>query len=920
MAIERVDDADSAISIEKLRSLQATGLVKADGLAKGSKIVVKTVYYDWQRHCLYYGLENGEVHFAKPKSDALGSQPRYIGSHKGAITCIATTNRVLSKLVSDYYIITASVDYTIKIWEYLGKLLTQPATCIQTVYGHQGAVTALVCLGDYIISGSTDATVRIWKAQEDRQSLAYPWFELHATFAMAGWVTCMHYNRVQVYEDPGAVVAADETGSVLHIVPTAAVDPDDTRRSVITGLQLHGADDTPEHTVGSCHPAQPVVPPFAGFAWPHDRSVKVVSYDSRSKLVVTLSYDGYMRVFDSTTRSQLQAWANENGGQFTGVAYSHEHNEIVASDDRGYLYVYSLHNAALSAVKRLSAAGEPITAITKAVARQVYAVLIGAEFELWRIDHDLDYNMIRCSHERSIVCLQAVSGGPGWGPGAVEAEAAAALGGGTDFGGSNYRIFSAALDNTVRVWDPRDLKCVQVIGGSNYGGGGGGGRGRGGRAGSAGGGGGPMPELSAMVYFESWDMLVTGHDNGELRLWDVDTGRCTAVLTGGHSNSVTGLVTGMVDRNLELVMSVGFDGQLVFWDVRRIRGEPPQILARVRAAGAGAPGGGAAPGSSHLARLGSQAAGRSMRRTLDVEGTVDTTSLAGLAESLAPSPLGGLARRATLTRTDSCAAGSSTMPPLPPPGCEPEILCVVYDPDKLVVVTGGADRLVRVWSGAERRYLGRHVGHSEAVTALALDANLLFSASEDLTIRVWDLVPAGYEPGAAAQGTVASSSGLSAQLSSGSLASASGRGAAAAAAVAAPGASRAFTSQALRVLSGVHTECITGVAMLPDTGWLASCGLDGVLVYWDYVTGEVREKYEAGSGGGSGDEFRCLAVRFDRREVLVGTGSANILRYYAGTKAQQAATMNGIRPAALERRGTGNIETEALSTPITASS
>lgn len=49
---------------------------------------------------------------------------------------------------------------------------------------------------------------------------------------------------------------------------------------------------------------------------------------------------------------------------------------------------------------------------------------------------------------------------------------------------------------------------------------------------------------------------------------------------------------------------------------------------------------------------------------------------------------------------------------------------------------------VQVWAVAGFTLLARHVGHTDAVGALALDGNFLFSGSEDATIRVWDTVPA----------------------------------------------------------------------------------------------------------------------------------------------------------------------------------
>ncbi len=69
---------------------------------------------------------------------------------------------------------------------------------------------------------------------------------------------------------------------------------------------------------------------------------------------------------------------------------------------------------------------------------------------------------------------------------------------------------------------------------------------------------------------------------------------------------------------------------------------------------------------------------------------------------------------------------------------------------------------------------------------------------------------------------------------------------------------------ALKVLTG-HTRCVTGLEMSPHGGHLVSCSLDGSLRLWDYVTGAGLAKFT------HHEEMRCLALRTDKAEVLVGT-------------------------------------------------
>lgn len=72
-----------------------------------------------------------------------------------------------------------------------------------------------------------------------------------------------------------------------------------------------------------------------------------------------------------------------------------------------------------------------------------------------------------------------------------------------------------------------------------------------------------------------------------------------------------------------------------------------------------------------------------------------------------------------------------------------------------------------------------------------------------------------------------------------------------------------------------HDRTVTALSILPQTGDLLSCGLDGRLIFWDYVTRAQLRKFE------HAEEMLCMAVRVDTDEVLVGTREGNILRFDA---------------------------------------
>lgn len=57
------------------------------------------------------------------------------GVHKGPVTCICLPNKGDGELGAAGLLLSASVDGTIKIWNYQGKVTSEPTVCVQTLYG-----------------------------------------------------------------------------------------------------------------------------------------------------------------------------------------------------------------------------------------------------------------------------------------------------------------------------------------------------------------------------------------------------------------------------------------------------------------------------------------------------------------------------------------------------------------------------------------------------------------------------------------------------------------------------------------------------------------------------------------------------------------------------------------------------------------
>lgn len=106
-----------------------------------------------------------------------------------------------------------------------------------------------------------------------------------------------------------------------------------------------------------------------------------------------------------------------------------------------------------------------------------------------------------------------------------------------------------------------------------------------------------------------------------------------------------------------------------------------------------------------------------------------------------------------------------------------EVVCVVYNDWNKTWISGSNDGCIKVWSIGLTEKLGELKGHSKgtAITCLAIDGNFIFSAGEDLQIRIWN----------------------------------------------------ALNFTLVKTLTGGHSFDITCLFLVPISGQLVSCGRDG---------------------------------------------------------------------------------------------
>ncbi|CAJ1370111.1 unnamed protein product [Effrenium voratum] len=117
-------------------------------------------------------------------------------------------------------------------------------------------------------------------------------------------------------------------------------------------------------------------------------------------------------------------------------------------------------------------------------------------------------------------------------------------------------LYTAAMDNTIRLWDADTLECIKCLKEKKQ-------------------------EITAMVFLPKANVIITGHENSDLKMWSLDSQEAyLRTVTGQpvHENTISALILvnvhGEVEAEedaaasgFELVVAGSYDRQMSFWRV-----------------------------------------------------------------------------------------------------------------------------------------------------------------------------------------------------------------------------------------------------------------------------------------------------------------------------------------------------------------
>jgi len=159
---------------------------------------------------------------------------------------------------------------------------------------------------------------------------------------------------------------------------------------------------------------------------------------------------------------------------------------------------------------------------------------------------------------------------------------------------------------------------------------------------------------------------------------------------------------------------------------------------------------------------------------------------------------------------------------------ECEILCVIGNHLDNTFLSAGNDGVIKIWT-KDLDPVSSFKAHKQAVTNMVMDGYFLFTASDDLTIAMWDIK----------------------------------------------------SKTKLKVLTG-HENDILDLTIVPDSGHLLSAGRDGIIKLWDYTLGSTLFEYKRNN-----TEFNCMYYNKKSRELYAGTSTGVILRIQLDKKSNE---------------------------------
>ncbi|CAE7210634.1 unnamed protein product [Symbiodinium natans] len=261
----------------------------------------------------------------------------------------------------------------------------------------------------------------------------------------------------------------------------------------------------------------------------HDLGVSKIMAVPMESFLFTLSYDQKLKAMDSVTGQVLFEELNQCNVIFHSLAWDSASQDVIVCDSKGNLGFYNLIQESWVTWKNVTDESIIDIHLLPAISRLV--LLTPHSIQVLDVVRGVKFQEIK-EHTAPIV---AIASRP------------------TSQGGV---LYTASMDNTIRMWDSDTLECIKCLKERKQ-------------------------EITAMVYVPRANVVITGHENSDLKMWSLDSHQeaCLRTVTGQpvHENTISALILVNVQAEsahddptgtgFELVVAGSYDRQLSFWRV-----------------------------------------------------------------------------------------------------------------------------------------------------------------------------------------------------------------------------------------------------------------------------------------------------------------------------------------------------------------
>ena len=271
-------------------------------------------------------------------------------------------------------------------------------------------------------------------------------------------------------------------------------------------------------------------------------------------LLIAISNDHSARVMDcgeaNAPSLTTTLTVSEKTARFCAGCWQKSKRELVLLDEVGRVHVWNAFNNREVKKAQIFKAGECVgVAAPEGVQTRMLCVL-PTHAEMWTASHAQKYNNLE-GHEDEILCVVSVEHGPPRADGKP----------GPVLKPEEHRIFSASIDDTIRCWDPYDNCCLRTYTNER------------------------SREISCMLYDKMHQLIISGHEDGSVRIWNPDSGTCKKLLPSevdshmqGHQNMISCMILGRLQKGGErCLLTADYDGRIGVFDLRKGRCVIPDL-------------------------------------------------------------------------------------------------------------------------------------------------------------------------------------------------------------------------------------------------------------------------------------------------------------------------------------------------------